>query len=461
MKYLSTRGGVNNLDFGDVVLAGLARDGGLFLPEIYPDVSNKLETWTDLSYQQLAVEVMLPFVEPTLNREQLTTLVDKSYATFSNDDVTPLVPFSDGYILELFHGPTFAFKDVALQFLGNLFEELLSRDNQQLNIVGATSGDTGSAAIYGVRGKKGIRIFMLHPEGKVSKVQQLQMTTVMDDNVFNLAVDGNFDDCQQIVKDLFNDLKFRDAYQLGAVNSINFARILAQTVYYFYAGLKFKNQHPEKALVFSVPTGNFGDVFAGYIAKKMGLPIAQLIIATNENDIVSRTLLTGEYTLKQVQQTLSPAMDIQISSNFERLLFDLCGRDALKVNAHMMSLSENGRFRLSAEELARFQSDFISLRVERGDTLNTMKQQLEQGVTLDPHTAIGVYAASQLSTDKTICLATAHAAKFPEATKLVSDKAIDIPDAISKLEGLQQRYKNLTAKKSDIAEFIISTCQSD
>jgi threonine synthase len=460
MKYISTRGRADNLEFGEVVLAGLARDGGLFLPETYPDFSSSFDSWSKLNYQQLAVEVMLPFVEPTLNREQLKSLVNKSYTTFSDEEITPMVRFSGGYILQLFHGPTFAFKDVALQFLGNLFEELLSRDGTNLNIVGATSGDTGSAAIYGVRGKKGIRIFMLHPEGKVSRVQQLQMTTVMDDNVFNLAVGGNFDDCQQIVKDLFNDLEFRDAYQLGAVNSINFARILAQTVYYFYAGLKFKQLHPEEDLVFSVPTGNFGDVFAGYMAKKMGLPIKQLIIGTNENDIINRVLHSGEYCLKEVKQTLSPAMDIQVSSNFERLLFDLCNKDANKVNAYMQSLTETGSFTLSKSELERFQSEFTALKVDENDTLETIKQQIEQGMTIDPHTAVGVYAASQLTPANAICLSTAHPAKFPEAMELISDVPMNTPEEILKLEGLPQRCESIAANKSEIKEYIVNKCKS-
>ncbi len=461
MKYSSTRGSSANFNFGDVVLAGLARDGGLFLPEQYPDVTDKLNQWSNLNYQQLAVEVMLPFVEPTLNRKQLSDLVESSYATFDVDEVTPLTKFSGGYILELFHGPTFAFKDIALQFLGNLFEELLARENKQLNIIGATSGDTGSAAIYGVRGKKGIRIFMLHPKGKVSRVQQLQMTTVADKNVFNIAVDGNFDDCQKIVKDLFNDLEFRDEFQLGAVNSINFARILAQTVYYFYAGLQFIKLHPDEPLNFAVPTGNFGDIFAGYITKRMGLPVQNLIIGTNDNDIISRTLATGEYCLKQVEQTLSPAMDIQISSNFERLLYELCEKNSKKVAGYMCSLATDGSFKLSSTELSHFQSDFSAVKINKEKTLAVMKHQLQQGLTLDPHTAVGVAAAEKITQQQTICLSTAHPAKFPEAVALVSDKAIQTPAAIASLEGLPQHCDSIIASKQAVAEYIRLECQDE
>ncbi len=454
MKYSSTRGDSECLEFGEVVLAGLARDGGLYLPENYPHIADKLSHWENLNYQQLAVEVMLPYVQPTLSREQLQQLVDDSYASFSVEEITPLVKFSGGYILELFHGPTFAFKDIALQFLGNLFEMLLLSENKTLNIVGATSGDTGSAAIYGVRGKKGIRIFMLHPAGKVSQIQELQMTTVLDENVFNLAVDGNFDDCQQIVKELFNDLEFRDEYQLGAVNSINFARILAQTVYYFYASFQFKKLHPGKPLIFSVPTGNFGDIFAGYIAKRMGLAIDKLIIGTNENDIISRTLETGEYRLTEVLQTLSPAMDIQISSNFERLLFELCDRDTSRVKFYMDELSEKGCFRLSNDELQKFQSQFKAVQVNKEKTLLTMKQQIDQNMMVDPHTAVGIFAAQESTSESAICLATAHPAKFPEAVRLITEREMDVPEAIALLAGKEKHCDSVRADKDAVTEYI-------
>ncbi len=319
MRYISTRGGVEPVSFSQAVMMGLATDGGLLLPETIPQVDpDTLSRWAGLSFQELAVEVMLPYVGDDLTRTELTDLVQRSYSTFQHPEVTPVVEAGGRRILELFHGPTAAFKDVALQFLGNLFEFLLERSGGRLNIVGATSGDTGSAAIYGVRGKARINIFILHPLGRVSPIQERQMTTVLDDNVHNIAIRGTFDDGQRIVKSLFNDLDFKQEYHLGAVNSINWARVLAQVVYYFYAWGRMSAGDTSKAASFSVPTGNFGDIFAGFVAKRMGLPVDRLILATNRNDILTRFVASGEYRLADVHPTLAPSMDIAVASNFER-----------------------------------------------------------------------------------------------------------------------------------------------
>lgn len=454
MKYLSTRGAREPLTFSEVVLAGLARDGGLYIPEYYPQCEQLFQKWQQLNYQQLALEVMHLYVDGDIPKDHLQSLIEKSYASFDAVEVTPSTVFSGGEILELYHGPTFAFKDIALQFLGNLFEYLLKETGQHLNILGATSGDTGSAAIYGVRGKKAINIFMLHPKGKVSPVQEMQMTTVLDANVFNLSIDGTFDDCQNIVKSLFGDLDYRDSHQLGAVNSINWARILAQTVYYFYAGLQFKRQNPEKPLVFAVPTGNFGDVFAGYVAKQMGLPIHKLIIGTNENDIIARVINSGSYQLSEVSATYSPAMDIQISSNFERLLFDICDANSASVNIYMDELKKHGQFQLSTSEVQKLQRLFTACKVTNEETLATMTRLYQQQKVIDPHTAVGICAAAKSGFDKVICLSTAHPAKFPDVVKQAIGHVPIAPETISELENLPRKSHDLPNDSQVVAEYI-------
>ncbi len=319
MKYISTRGKIEPVGFKDAVMMGLATDGGLLLPERIPFIEKSvIDSWKGLSYRDLAFEVISLFADD-IPQDDLKKLVSRSYSTFDHTEITPTTRKDGVYILELFHGPTLAFKDVALQFLGNLFEYLLKERHQKMNIVGATSGDTGSAAIYGVRGKENIAIFILHPHGKTSPVQALQMTTVLDDNVHNIAVRGTFDDCQNMVKSLFSDLAFKEKYSLGAVNSINWARVLAQVVYYFYSYFRISEQ-TGREVIFSVPTGNFGDIFAGYVAKRMGLPINKLLLATNENNILTRFINNGDYSLGTVVPTVSPSMDIQVASNFERYL---------------------------------------------------------------------------------------------------------------------------------------------
>ncbi|MBF0126494.1 MAG: threonine synthase [Magnetococcales bacterium] len=434
MRYVSTRGGVAPVTFSQAVMMGLATDGGLLLPERIPTVDQAvLRRWAELSFQELAVEVMGLFMtreEPLA--EQLPSLVARSFATFTHPEVTPVVAVGEQWLLELFHGPTLAFKDVALQFLGNLFETLLNAHGGRLNILGATSGDTGSAAIHGVRGRAGIQIFILHPHGRVSPIQERQMTTVLDANVHNIAIRGSFDDGQRIVKELFNDLPFKESYQLGAVNSINWARILAQIVYFFYAWGRVSGGHPKYSVGFSVPTGNFGDIFAGYMAKRMGLPVKRLVLATNCNDILVRFMETGEYRSGTVQPSLSPSMDIQISSNFERYLYYLLDEDPVAVRAQMERLRHEGFFALPEAKRQEAAAIFTPRRVGERETLQRIRSTwMEHNILVDPHTAVGLDAAREFP--GTICLATAHPAKFGAAVEQATGMVPAMPPA---LEGL-------------------------
>ncbi len=446
MRYVSTRGQSEPRSFTQAVIEGLARDGGLLIPECVPDFSSRLEGLKDLTYQKLALEIFLPFIDGELEKNTVKQLIDLSYSTFAHPSITPLRESGPVDILELFHGPTLAFKDIALQFLGNLFENLLSTKDHNLNIVGATSGDTGSAAIHGVRGKEGITIFMLHPKGKVSPIQEKQMTTVLDENVVNIAIEGTFDDAQQIVKTLFNDLEFKDQYSLGAVNSINWVRVMAQIVYYFYAAFRFWESSPGQDLVFSVPTGNFGDIYAGYVALKMGLPIKKLILATNENDILYRVMTTGEYKIQKVCATISPSMDIQISSNFERFLFDLVGHDANVVKAMMNDLVAKGGFSLSENQLSEASSIFHPARINTKQTLETIAKYHKEGYTIDPHTAVGIAAAELSPYERVICLATAHPAKFNEAVAEATGEEPEIPDL---LNGILNKHSRCEVSSRD------------
>jgi threonine synthase len=423
MKYISTRGQVSPLGFTDAILMGLADDGGLLVPEHIPQLSDAtLKQWQRLTYPELALEVFSLYVNNEIPREDLKKLVDDSYSTFRHEDVTPVRRLDNGrYVLELFHGPTFAFKDVALQFLGNLYSYVSRKTNSIIHILGATSGDTGASAIEGVRGKEGIRICILHPHQKVSKVQELQMTTVDDVNVLNLAVEGTFDDCQRIIKELFADVSFKQRYHLRAINSINIARILAQTVYYFYAYFQLADKGHK--INFSVPTGNFGDIFAGYLAQRMGLPIHKLVLATNENNILARFVNEGVYQPGNFRGTYSPSMDIQVASNFERYLFYLYGEDSETVTALMTQFKAEGRIVITEDALKRVQADFSAYSVNNEDCLNTISEYYEKyDYLLDPHTACGAAASEKLavSDEVTVVLSTAHPAKFDEAIRLLS-----------------------------------------
>jgi threonine synthase len=457
MQYVSTRGGVAPVGFAEAVMMGLGTDGGLLLPKSVPQVgADELLSFSRLRFQDLAVKVMAPFVADAISRGDLVDLVARSYATFAHPDVTPVVRVGEQRILELFHGPTAAFKDVALQFLGNLFEYLLERNGGRLNILGATSGDTGSAAIAGVRGKDRIQIFILHPQGRVSPIQERQMTTVLDANVHNIAIRGTFDDGQHIVKSLFNDLEFKGQYHLGAVNSINWARILAQMVYYFYAWGRVSGGDPTCRLSFSVPTGNFGDVFAGYMAKRMGLPVDRLVIATNRNDILSRFVNTGAYTAGKVHPTLSPAMDIQIASNFERYLYYLVGEDPEAVRALLNEMGRTGSMRVTDAWRAAVAGDFDAVATDDAQTLAQIRETYERvGYVLDPHTAVGVRAAR--GRGDPICLATAHPAKFNEAVRQAIGKEAPPPPSLQGLMEKETRCALLDATEDAVRGHIRDT----
>jgi threonine synthase len=456
MKYISTRGGIAPISFSEAVMMGLATDGGLLLPEtITPATPAEMAEWRALSYRELAFAVISRFADD-IPATDLRELLDRSYATFTHPEITPLVEVDGLHILELFHGPTLAFKDVALQFLGNVFEYLLKKSGGKMNILGATSGDTGSAAIYGVRGKAGINIFILHPHKRVSPIQELQMTTVTDPNVFNIAVRGTFDDGQAIVKAIFNDLPFKEKFALGAVNSINWARILAQVVYYVHAALKLSG--PAGGEVdFSVPTGNFGDIFAGHVARLL-LPgrIGRLILATNENDLLSRFVNDGEYSLGKVVQTSSPSMDIQVASNFERYLFYLYDHDARRVREAMAAFGASGKLTFAATEHCQVRRDFAARSVSEAETLATIGVFHRQGYLLDPHTAVGVKAGLEFRRPGAplVCLATAHPAKFGSAVAKAIGHEPELPPSLAGLAGKASRCEVLAAEIGVIKEFV-------
>ena len=458
MQYLSTRGGISSISFTEAVKMGLAEDGGLLLPRAIPRIDKgTFQSWQKLSYQDLAFEVMSRFIDD-IPITDLKELISKSYSGFNHDDITPLVHLDDLHVLELFHGPTLAFKDIALQFLGNLFEYLLERDDEVMNIIGATSGDTGSAAIYGVRGKDRVNIFILHPHNRVSPVQEKQMTTVRDDNVFNIAIEGTFDDGQAIVKKLFGDLDFKSDLNLGAINSINWARVLAQVVYYIYSCLHVTSLEDVRTTQFSVPTGNFGDIFAGYIAKKM-LPegvISKLILATNTNDILSRFVNAGDYSLSDVVPTSSPSMDIQAASNFERYLFYLFDSEPTRVKEAMEGFQKEGKIELE-NFLDNIKRDFIGAAVSEDDVLKTIAHyHKEHGYILDPHTAVGVRAAQDLRKQgvPVVCLATAHPAKFGETVNQAIDQPLPLPAPLAEIMKMDTRCEIMDANLDEIKNFI-------
>jgi len=458
MQYISTRGGIDPLSFTEAVMMGLGVDGGLLLPIEIPEIDKEtLATWQTLPYPELAFQVMSRFIDD-IPASELQDLINRSYATFNTKEVTPLVEFGDVHILELFHGPTLAFKDVALQFLGNLFETLLDKNQSVMNILGATSGDTGSAAIYGVRGKARINIFILHPHKRVSEVQEKQMTTVLDANVFNIAIQGSFDDGQAIVKAIFNDIPFKNEYRLGAINSINWARVLAQVVYYVKAALDIHRHGHTGPIDFSIPTGNFGDIFAGFIAKRL-LPagtIRHLVLATNANDILSRFVNQGDYSLTNVVQTSSPSMDIQAASNFERYLYYLTNCDTVQTKTLMNDFLKTGKLDLS-DYVGQIQRDFLSTAVSEDDVLDTIRSfKQTHDYTLDPHTAVGVHAAFEHRTEgiPMVCLATAHPAKFGKAVQQATGTAPNLPEAIEDIESKETRCEIMAADTEAIKQYL-------
>ena len=455
MKYKSTRGQVSGLGFSDALLMGLASDNGLLVPETIPDVRSRLGAWQSLSFVELAQGIMPLFIDD-IETETLKRLVAESYASFDHDEVVGLQQLDELTVLELFHGPTLAFKDVALQLLGKLFEHVLGERGQRLNILGATSGDTGSAAIEGVRGQRNVDIFIMYPKGRVSPLQELQMTTVADDNVHCIELDGSFDDCQNIMKTVFADAEYKAKYQLGAVNSVNWARVLAQIVYYGYASLR-----GEQALTFCVPTGNFGNVFAAYLAQRMGFPIHHLLVATNDNDILARFFATGSYSRGDVHQTLSPAMDIQVASNFERFLFYYFDQDAQRLTQFMQDFAANGEASIGAPPEEALMS---STAVTQEQTIQAMRDVHQRfGYVLDPHTAVGYYAAKNgqqnretTSAGDTVVVGTAHPAKFPEAVVQATGVQPTHP-TLQALDGLPMRRQSLPCDIEAVKAYLVES----
>ncbi|MER9973679.1 threonine synthase [Mesorhizobium sp. M0085] len=457
MQYVSTRGEAPALGFSDAVLAGLARDGGLYLPSAWPHFSAaEIRAMRGLAYPDLAIRVLSPFLGGEIAAPVFERLVREAYATFRHEAVCPLVQTGpNSFVLELFHGPTLAFKDVAMQLLARLMDHVLAERDQRATIVGATSGDTGGAAIDAFAGRNRTDIFVLFPHGRVSPVQQRQMTTSTAANVHALAIEGNFDDCQSLVKDMFNDHGFRDRVSLSGVNSINWARIMAQIVYYFSSALSLGS--PDRPVSFTVPTGNFGDIFAGYAAKKMGLPIERLIIATNDNDILARTLATGEYRMKGVFSTTSPSMDIQVSSNFERLLFEASGRDASAVRRYMNGLKQSGAFTIEAGEIAKIRSEFDAGRATMDEVAATIRTTLAaSGYLLDPHTAAAVHVAAGKAAGEVpmVVLGTAHPAKFPAAVEAASGVSPALPAWLGGLMSAEEKYTVLPSDLKMVEDYL-------
>ncbi len=453
MKYISTRSKEKEYSFGEVFLKGLADDGGLYVPKSLKKYSSaELSKLKNLNYNELSTEIINQFSGDFISREELSSLIKKSYSTFRENEVVKISNVGEIKLLELFHGPTLAFKDVAMQFIGNLYEYYLKKNDKKINIVVATSGDTGAAAIDAIKGKSNLNIFVLHPNNKISSVQRKIMTTVEDNNVFNIAIDGNFDDCQNIVKQMFSDLEFSKSINMSGVNSINWARIIAQAVYYFYSYFKLGKE----TISYSVPTGNFGDVFAGYLAKKMGLPIDKLIVATNENDILHRAISKGDYVSKEVKETLSPSMDIQLASNFERLIYYVNNSDSEKTAEIMKKVKQNS-YQIEKNNLDIIQKDFLSESCNEQETLDIIKKNYEENnIILDPHTAVGVGAAKKLSFNNCVVLSTAHPCKFPDATNNAINKSEKLPQELQHVLDKVETYQVLKNNIEDVKNFVKS-----
>ncbi len=452
MNYISTRNKSLNFDFSSIFLRGLAPDGGLFIPDEIKKFSQKeLKELSTLNYIDLGVEIISKFCASSLDKNKIQLMLNKAYSSFDTKNIVEIKKIDNINLLELYHGPTLAFKDIAMQVIGLMYEAL-NLNKKKINIIVATSGDTGSAAIAALKEKKNINLFVLHPHERISSIQRKIMTTCDSDNIYNIAVKGNFDDCQKIVKQMFNDDQFRKKINMSGVNSINWVRIICQIVYYFYAYFQISSK-----VNFSVPTGNFGDVYAGYIAKKMGLPIDKLIVATNENDILYRVINTGEYRPSKVKPSLSPSMDIQVASNFERLLFDLLNSDDQKVSKSMNNLNENGFFKLEKDELNKIKKDFSAEKINDADTLRIIKDFfINYGFILDPHTATAVGASYKIKNkSETIVLGTAHPYKFLETIKLAIGKNVNPPKQFSDLSKKIEKFEIIDNKLEDIKKYII------
>ena len=447
MKYISTRNNSKEYSFEEVFIKGLADDGGLFIPKSLKKYSEEeLKTLSTLSYQDLAKKIVFPFIGDFMSENELSDIVDKSYSVFRKDNAVNLIKIGDTKVLELFHGPTLAFKDIAMQLLGNFYEYYLKKNNKNINVVVATSGDTGAAAIDAIKGKKSMNIFVLHPHEKVSIIQRKLMSTVKEKNVFNIAIEGNFDDCQNLVKSMFADKDFSNSINMSGVNSINWARIIAQAVYYFYTYFQVQDK---RSVNFSVPTGNFGDVYAGYLSKKMGLPINKFIVATNKNDILHRAISNGKYEAESVSETNSPSMDIQIASNFERLIYDLNDCRDSETRKIMNGIKKNGKYIISKDKMEKINKDFLSASMSEKEVLDTIKEvHVKYNIILDPHSAIGFGSLNKINIDgNNVVLATAHPCKFPDAI----DKSIGVkPDLPGELKYVLDEKENYDLIENDL-----------
>jgi len=459
MKYISTRDNSKEYSFEDVFIKGLADDGGLFIPkEVKKYSTEELESLSGLSYQELAKKIIYPYIGDFMSESELSDIVNKSYSVFRKNNAVALIKVGDVNLLELFHGPTLAFKDIAMQLLGNFYEHYLKKNNKNINVIVATSGDTGAAAIDAIKGKKNMNIFVLHPHNKVSLVQRKLMSTVKEKNVFNIAIEGNFDDCQNLVKSMFADKEFSNLINMSGVNSINWARIIAQAVYYFYTYFQIKDDRP---INFSVPTGNFGDVYAGYLSKKMGLPINKLIVATNQNDILHRAISRGKYEAETVLETNSPSMDIQIASNFERLIYDLNDFDDNETQKIMSGIKEDGKYIIPEDKMKKIDRDFLSASINENEVLDIIKEvHAMHNIVLDPHSAIGFGALKKVNIEgNNIVLATAHPCKFPEAIDKSIGTKPSLPEELKYVMDEKENYdiiaNNLSKTKQYIKEKIL------
>ncbi len=455
MNYLSTRDKSLNFNFKDIFLRGLAPDGGLFLPsEIRSYNKLDLKSLSKLSYSDLAVEILFNFCSENLSKDELRSIIKNAYKNFEDKEVVSIKKIGNINLLELYHGPTLAFKDIAMQVIGNMYDQLKVAEKKPVNVVVATSGDTGSAAIAALNGRKNINLFVLHPHNKISNIQRKIMTTIGSNNIFNIAIEGSFDDCQRIVKDLFNENDFREKINMSGVNSINWARIICQIVYYFYAYFSLGKEK----ISFSVPTGNFGDVYAGYVAKKMGLPIDKLIVATNKNNILQRVINTGEYKPDKVEPSLSPSMDIQVSSNFERLLFYILKEDDQKVKSLMKSLKEKGSFILEKEEISEIKKHFQSEKINDDETLSIIKEIYEnEKFIIDPHTATAFGAINKIGESKdVVVLGTAHPYKFLETVKKATGKNLKAPHQLEKFIENDEKFDIIENNNEKIKEYILN-----
>ena len=456
MNYISTRNNQKNFTFKDVFLKGLADDGGLFVPKLIKKFEkDELDNLNSLSYNDLAAEIIYPFIGDFMSKDELISTITKSYSNFRLDEVVKISNLGKLKVLELFHGPTLAFKDIAMQLIGNFYQYHLRSDQKKINIIVATSGDTGAAAIDALKGKSNLNVFVLHPNNKISPVQRKLMTIHDDGNVFNIAIQGNFDDCQNLVKAMFNDEKFSKTINMSGVNSINWARIIAQAVYYFYAYFKVGNGRP---LSFCVPTGNFGDVYAGYLAKKLGLPIDKLIVATNKNDILHRAISGGDYTQKKVEETNTPSMDIQIASNFERLLYDIKDSNS-EVTKDVMAEIRNNTYKIDKSDLDKIKKNFISEMLDENETVEMIKTiNDEHQMVVDPHTAVGIGAVRKLGLEKNcIVLSTAHPCKFPKAIEDAISKTENLPDSLKYVNDRKEKFELLSNDIEKVKKYVMNS----